>query len=49
MRKNYINPIIKILEINSSNSITISTGLTNNIDWNEIEKDDWNDLFGDFN
>ena len=49
MKKIYNNPTIKILEISSSTSISISTGLTNNINWNEIEKDNWSDLFGDFN
>ena len=49
MKKSYNHPIIKILEISSSNTISISTGTVANIDWNEVEKDNWSDLFGDFN
>lgn len=49
MKKIYNHPTIKILEISSTNSISISTGVNANIKWNEIEKDNWNDLFGDFN
>ena len=49
MKKTYNHPIIKILEVSSSDVISISTGVNTNINWNEIEKDSWNDLFGDFN